>query len=113
MPNRGENLPITLHYTDPAHLRIVYGVRVDSSTTVRVIGDPESACYEWIIDYAGHADHSDSAYGDATIALRDGLIACIGGEVVDAEKLRKSATKITDRDQLDRLAWYLQRLTLE
>lgn len=43
---------------------------------VLVVGDPNNASYEWVIlsDNCITA-HSDSGYGQATVALRDGLVA--------------------------------------
>lgn len=45
------------------------------SAEVLVIGDGESAAYEWVIVRGGEVDqHSDDAYGQPAAALRDGLV---------------------------------------
>lgn len=57
----------------------LYRIPVDVHAALIVEGNPEWGQYEWRIE--GGADdgkHSDCGYGDAAIALRDGLIAYHG-----------------------------------
>lgn len=70
-----------LHYSTP--VRTVHTIDVDfPDITVEVFGDPENGAYEWLIRRAGKIEkHSDCGYGQAAIALRDGLNAYFGGEV--------------------------------
>ena len=65
--------------TLPYHLSEVqtfYDIPVGDETFVKVVGDDGMIWYDWII-YRGEAviDYSDKGYGQAAIALRDGLIA--------------------------------------
>lgn len=57
---------------------VLYAVPA-SNGTVYVIGEPETASYEWaFVTPGGVASHSDVGYGCAEVALRDGLIAALG-----------------------------------
>ena len=69
-----------LHYTPP--VRTVHTIDVDyGDVTVEVFGDPENGAYEWLIRRDGKIEkHSDCGYGQAAIALRDGLNAYFNGE---------------------------------
>ena len=68
---------ICFRYT--SNVSTLYDIRCDAHNTVLVLGDPESAAYEWVIMRGGNvATHSDVAYGSAEIALRDGLIELLG-----------------------------------
>jgi len=54
-------------------------VDVDVASEVVIVGDPNNGCYEWLIRTRGVIEtYSDVAYGDSSIALRDGLIAYHG-----------------------------------
>lgn len=52
---------------------------LDDGEVLEVFGDPDSACYEWLLR-AGDTvlKHSDCGYGIPGIALRDGLLAYYG-----------------------------------
>lgn len=63
-----------LRYTTP--VRAVHTIDVDYPDVVEVFGDPENAAYEWLVRRNGQIEkHSDCGYGQAAIALRDGLNA--------------------------------------
>lgn len=68
---------IRFNYTNCRAL--VLAVGVDMEVAVEVVGDPENACYEWVIRRGASVEkHSDVGYGSSDIALRDGLIAYHG-----------------------------------
>lgn len=59
-------------YTNP--VATVHSFEIFPRSFVRVIGDPDNGAYEWVIVECGKVtSHSDCAYGQSTIALRDGL----------------------------------------
>lgn len=58
---------------------VIHSIPVDAECLVEVVGDPESASYEWLIHSPeGIRQHSDDGYGSSEVALRDGLIAYFG-----------------------------------
>jgi hypothetical protein len=69
-------------------------ILVDADTFVEVVGQDGFAAYEWILRRGSSVlEHSDCGYGDATIALRDGLINYDphgAAEEVRASALRQS-----------------------
>lgn len=87
---------LAMEYTDPTCLRTVYDISVDFSVNVMVVGDPENGAYEWLIKRDTHLVHSNSGYGCADIALRDGLMV-YWSEPIDFERLKREAKTVTLR----------------
>lgn len=69
---------LNLHYTDASDLVVLHHLPMSDGYSVRVVGNPDNASYEWVIERGGKLFHSDCGYGDSDIALRDGLIAMHG-----------------------------------
>jgi len=63
-----------------------YRVQFDHVHQLAVIGDMANASYEWVIEaHEKIVAHSNEGHGDASCALRDGLIAYHGlGDVTEA-----------------------------
>ncbi len=50
-------------------------MELDSECSIRVIGDPENAAYEWaVIQYPNIKKYSNVGFGDSTVALMQGLM---------------------------------------
>lgn len=66
-----------MRYTAPR--LVIHSIPVGVLDHVDVVGDPEMACYEWVV-LRDHqvATHSDAGYGSPEAALRDGLIKYLG-----------------------------------
>lgn len=61
------------------NVQVILSIDVGMQDSVDVIGDPDNASYEWMIRTPkGITEHSDCAYGQVSVALRDGLIAYHG-----------------------------------
>lgn len=67
---------LVLKYTDP--LKVLYHLPGSEGYSVSVVGDPDNGAYEWVVLIGGKLKHSNCGYGDADIALRDGLIEMHG-----------------------------------
>lgn len=68
-----------MQYSEP--VKILHELGMDGFVTLLVVGHPDMGSYEWVLArrVGGSIDkHSDSGYGCADIALRDGLIAYHG-----------------------------------
>ena len=83
-----EKLPTLYHrlgggfrfkYLIPETLTTYHKVEVDFVNSVQVVGNGENGAYEWAIFKSEILErHSNRGYGSAEVALRDGLIACLG-----------------------------------
>lgn len=70
---------LRVHFRYTANRRVLHSIPVDLNGAVVVAGDPDNAAYEWVVcDHGRVSAHSDCAYGNPEIALRDGLIAYYG-----------------------------------
>jgi hypothetical protein len=69
---------LQLYYTNADDLVVIHHLPMSCGYSVSVVGNPGWASYEWVIERSGKVEHSDCGYGDADIALRDGLIAMHG-----------------------------------
>lgn len=71
--------PSEIRFRYTSNVSTLYDIRCDAQNAVLVLGDPDSAAYEWVIMRDNDVTtHSDVAYGSAEIALRDGLIELLG-----------------------------------
>jgi hypothetical protein len=63
-----------MNLTYTKNKKTLHIITCDMHSTVEVFGDPDNACYEWLIRTKGVIEkHSDCAYGHDAIALKDGL----------------------------------------
>jgi hypothetical protein len=70
---------LPMDYTDGSDLTIVHDIPVDLTAHVKVVGQPDSGAYEWVIENADSTlTYSNSGYGSPECALRDGLIVFLG-----------------------------------
>jgi hypothetical protein len=75
-------LACRMKYSAP--LKVLQEISVDMYVTLLVVGDPDNACYEWVIVSNDDApkprptQYSNLGYGMSCDALRDGLIAYHG-----------------------------------
>ena len=60
----------------------VHRIPCGLNDSVVVVGDPDNAAYEWVVECLGWGvtDHSDDAFGSPEAALRAGLNAYLGGQ---------------------------------
>lgn len=60
-----------LHESRP----VIHEICVARDVFVEVVGDGDNGCYDWVIRKEGKiTQHSDDGYGEASLALRDGLL---------------------------------------
>lgn len=85
-------LRLPLHYADPKRLRVRYDLAVDDGVQVKVICD-DNGTSEWCIERRDSLTFSDSGYGMAEIALRDGLSVWWGDSVDVADLNNRAVTK--------------------
>ena len=58
---------------------VIQQLELEGDDCAYVIGDADNASYEFVIIRGGNvAEHSDGAYGNPNIALRDALITYYG-----------------------------------
>ncbi len=69
---------LQFRYTRPDRLVVLHELRGSPGWSVRVVGDPDNGCYEWVIERPFSLEASNCGYGDSDIALRDGLVAMHG-----------------------------------
>lgn len=71
---------LNLNYSRAEDLRILHRIPVDMDLFITVLGHPDDADYEWVLERGpGQVlAHSDCAYGIPEIALRDGLCHQLG-----------------------------------
>jgi hypothetical protein len=94
---------LMMEYTDGKDLTILFDIPVDMNASVKVVGQPDWGAYEWVIESADSAlTYSNSGYGSADYALRDGLIVfhgilCNSDYVLAAkiEQLMKNARTVS------------------
>lgn len=91
---------LTLSYTDPERLRVLRSLPMDGDCVLMVLGDLGLAAYEWAIKRGEKVEHSNCAYGQSSVALRDGLIAYHGlpGEAETTKAALLEALKEAVRD---------------
>lgn len=78
-PFRREFLGHRLHYSSLKSGWAAARIPLDDDDVLEVVGDPDNACYEWVIAAGDRIKrYSDCGYGCSALALRDGLIAYYG-----------------------------------
>lgn len=70
---------VRFRYTE--NIAEIHRIACGLDDAVVVVGDPENAAYEWVIEWLseGVLKHSDDAFGSPEVALRAGLNAYFGG----------------------------------
>jgi hypothetical protein len=99
---------LRFRYTGDSRPVLAIGVGMDDR--IAIVGDPESAAYEWVILAPdGVREYSDVGYGSSDVAMRDGLIAYLGlpapAQSNGSERLntRSPGSKPMDDEHVDKL----------